>query len=98
MHALAPALRRLSVRCLYPKLDLRPDRCAVTGALGQSARHDSGFYFTQHRNPADLARRRRAVIRNIQKFNQESRNPGNVSELENRIMFLFIFLLSWLPN
>src|SRR5260370_24371973 len=58
---MAAALYRLSIRRVHPKFDLRPDRCAVAGALGQSARHDPGFYFTQHRDPSHLPRRRRLV-------------------------------------
>ena len=65
-----PAFCRLSARCLHPKFDFRPDRCAIAGALGQSAGHDPGLYFAQHRDPAHLTRRRCLVNGTLHRYNE----------------------------
>ncbi len=57
------AICRLRFRGLYPEFNLRPDRRAASGTMGESLRHDSDLYLAQHRDSADLAGRRRVVAK-----------------------------------
>src|SRR5437763_12632999 len=56
MRGLASRLRGLSFCRFYSKLDLRSDRCAASGALGEAYRDDADCYLAQHCRGADFAR------------------------------------------
>ena len=58
MCTLASAFYRLSLCRLHPEFDIRPDRRAVTGALGEDPGDDPDFYFAYYRGFADLRCRR----------------------------------------
>src|ERR1700676_1870220 len=62
MYALAAALYRLSLCRADPEFNVRPNRCAASGALGENSRDDSDFYFAQYRDSSDLARSWRALV------------------------------------
>src|SRR5437868_10589866 len=59
---MASRLRRLSLYRFYSKLDLRPDGCPTSGALGQAYHDDTDRYFAQYCRRADLTRGGCALI------------------------------------
>src|SRR5262249_28105070 len=63
LRALAAAFHRLSFYRLHAEFDLRSNRRATSGALGESAGDDSGFYLTLDCRAFDFTRGRRVVVR-----------------------------------